>query len=140
MMWGTGQHSGTGRGARALAFAAGLDAGLGWVPADGVSGRLAALAVAITFLVLVTDRPEPERRARLLSLDAASTWALLLTALAAAGAALVPPDYSAPPARGAWLVLASLAALLLLAANAPRPVGVATRAPEPATTGPRARR
>lgn len=72
---------------------AGLWAGLGWVPADGVSGRLAVLVGVVALVVVLTGRwppaRPPQRRA---GLDAVSTLALLLVVVAAAAAALTPPD------------------------------------------------
>ena len=124
MTSGTGDQSRTGRGARALAVCAGLDAGLGWVPAAGVPPQLAVVAVAVALLVVGTGRPArygPGRATpnpaapRRAGLDPATRWALALTALAAAGAALAPPDTVSHPARTAWLTLALVAVLALLA-------------------------
>jgi len=84
---------------RVLAVLAGLWAGLGWVPADGVSGRLAALVSAVALVVIIVGRSQraegrgraegPARRTRL---DAVSALALALVVVASAAAALTPPD------------------------------------------------
>ncbi|ONH28372.1 hypothetical protein [Pseudofrankia asymbiotica] len=73
----------------------GLWAGLGWVPADGVSGRLAALVSVVALVVVVTGRSArarpPAGRGRL---DAVSALALMLVVVASAAAALTPPNIS----------------------------------------------
>jgi hypothetical protein len=137
-------------GARVLAVFAGLDLGLGWVPADGVSARLAAAVAAVALLVVVTGRPagtwarrsRPDRgslnrgrldRSRLDRgrldrgrLDTASLLALGTTILAGIGATFAPPDLGPDPARAAWLVAATAAAVAMLGLTVPvRPALVA---------------
>jgi hypothetical protein len=119
-------------GARLLAVLAGLDLGLGWVPADGVSPRLAAEVAAVALLVVVTGRPggrwaRPSRPAG--HLDAASALALGTTILAGA-----PPDFGPDPARPAWLVVAVAAGVAMLGLSLPRPAGVPTGRPRLATS------
>lgn len=105
-------------GTRVLAVLAGLDLGLGWVPADGVSARLAAVVAAVALLVVVTGRPA-RTWARRSHLDAASLLALGTTVLAGVGAAFAPPDLGPDPARTAWLAVATAAALAMLGLTVP---------------------
>jgi hypothetical protein len=148
MASGTG---GRGRSARALAVCAGLDAGLGWVPAAGVSARFAAVAVVVALLVVATGHPaEPApaaaagapARPRGAGFDPASRCALALAALASAGAALAPPDFAPRPARTEWLALALLAVGALLVEVARHPLGrpAPPRTALVAVTGPRRHR
>ncbi|ADP79830.1 hypothetical protein [Pseudofrankia inefficax] len=125
-------------GARLLAVLAGLDLGLGWVPADGVSPRLAAAVAAVALLVVVTGRPwgswaRPRRLAG--HLDAASALALGTTVLAGAGAAFAPPDFGPDPARTAWLVVAVAAGVAMLGLSLPpRPAGAQAGGPRLTTS------
>jgi hypothetical protein len=112
---------------------AGLDAGLGWVPADGVPARLAAAVAGVALLVVVTGRPG-SASAPCDRLDAASALALGLTVLAAAGAVFAPPDLATEPAHPAWLAVALLAGVAMVILTAPpRPARAARR---PVRTGP----
>jgi hypothetical protein len=109
-------HSGrawAGFGARVLAVLVGLDLGLGWVPAAGVSARFAAAVAAVALVVVATGQPGG-RWARPSRLDAASALALGTTLLAGAGAAFVPPDFGADPARPAWLAVAMMAGVAMV--------------------------
>ncbi|WP_045875581.1 hypothetical protein [Pseudofrankia sp. DC12] len=127
-------------GARLLAVLVGLDLGLGWVAADGVSARLAAAVASVALLVVATGRPAGRRAHHGWldrRLDAASALALGTTVLAAAGAAFVPPDLGPDPARTAWLAVALAAAVAMLGLTfPPRPASSPSGEPR-LTAGPR---
>jgi hypothetical protein len=108
-------------GARALAVLAGLDAGLGWVPADGVSARLAAAIAAVALVVVVTGR-RAGARAPAARPDLATTVALGVTVLAATGASCAPPEPGLDPAGTIWLVAAlAVGVAMVLLAIPPHP-------------------
>jgi len=109
-----------GLAARLIALLVGLDAGLGWVPAAGVSPRLAAAVAGVALLVVLSGgRHGPGGNDRL---DLASGLALAVTVLAAAGATVAPAGLVAGTAGSVWLAFALLAGVgmvTLLAAERP---------------------
>jgi len=124
-----GARARAGLATRLLALLVGLDAGLGWVPAVGVSPRLAAAVAGVALLVVLTGRRHgaggDDR------LDLASGLALAVTILAAAGATVAPAGLVAGTAGSAWLgfaLLTGVGMVALLAASRP--------GADPAPTGP----
>jgi hypothetical protein len=101
-------RSWAGLGTRTLAVLVGLDAGLGWAPADSVSARLAAAIAAVALLIVVTGRAHGGSCAG--RPDLASTLALAVTLLAAGGAQLAPPDPGSRSASATALLMAALLA------------------------------